>query len=307
MDEKVGYKMIEDTYKYLLKIAIIFLIILSFLVVYFIFTDSKTIKIGTKNMTEQQVIAYTLKDVIEAKTDYKVDLVTGMDTSSILNNALIHDDIDLYVEYSSVAFIELYKHEYENQSKEEIKEIIKKDYKKDNLNWYTDLGFENSNVIICGDVCYKEDINKLSEIPVDYNFNFGAAPYFYERSDGFNLLTNTYGFNNYKKTNLDSTLIYSAIENNDIDLGLSFSTDAKLYNNDNFKILEDDLLAFPSYEAGIVISDNALEKYPELSSVLSMFEDYFTTEDIQKYNKMVENDGYSAQEVGDLIAKEMLK
>ncbi len=298
--------MIEDTYKYLLKIAIIFLILLSFLIVYFIFTDSKTIKIGTKNMTEQQVIAYALKDVIEETTNYKVDLVTGMDTSSILNNALIHDDIDLYVEYSSVAFIELYNHEYKNQNKEEIKKEIKKDYKKDGLNWYTNLGFENSNAIICSDVCVDNDINKLSEIPQDYNFTFGAAPYFYERSDGFNLLVDTYGFNSYKKTNLDSTLVYSAISNNDIDLGLSFTTDAKLYSG-KYKELEDDKLAFPTYEAGIVVSDSALNKYPELGEVLEMFEGYFTTKEIQKYNNMVENDGNSAQEVGGIIAKEILK
>ncbi len=298
--------MIDKTYKYLLKVSIVFIVVLSILMVYFIVTDAKTIKIGTKNMTEQQVIAYALKDVIEDQTDYKVDLVTGMDTSSILNSALIHEDIDLYVEYSSVAFIELYNHVYDHQDKEEIKKEIQKDYKEDGLKWYADLGFENSNAIICSDVCVDNDINKLSEIPKDYNFNFGAAPYFYERSDGFNLLVNTYGFNSYKKTNLDSTLVYSAISNNDVDLGLSFSTDAKLYSG-KYKVLEDDKLAFPSYEAGIVVSESALDKYPDLSSVLDMFKDYFTTKEIQKYNKMVENDGYSAQEVGSLIAKDMLK
>ncbi len=72
-------------------------------------------------------------------------------------------------------------------------------------------------------------------------------------------------------------------------------------------MLEDDKLAFPSYEAGIVVSESALDKYSDLSSVLDMFKDYFTTKEIQKYNKMVENDGYSAQEVGSLIAKDMLK
>ncbi len=298
--------MIQNTYKYLIKVSLIFIFILAILMIHFIILDNKTIKIGTKNMTEQLIIANTLKDVIEEKTDYKVDLVTGMDTSSILNNALIHGDIDLYIEYSSVAFIELYKHEYNNQNKKEIEDIIKKDYKKDGLNWYENLGFENSNVIICSDVCKKNNISKLSMIPKDYNFNFGAAPYFYERSDGFNLLTDTYGFNNYKKTNLDSTLVYSAIDSNSVDLGLSFSTDPKLYTN-KYNVLEDDLLAFPTYQAGIVISDEALNKYPDIKGVLDMFNNYFSTKDIQKYNNMVENEKKDVKDVAFLISKKMLK
>lgn len=293
--------MIKETYLYLKKVIIIFVGLLVLISIYMYINDKNTIKIGTKNMTEQQIIAYALKDIIEDETNLKVDIVSGMDTSSILNSALKHGDIDLYMEYSSVAFIEIYKHKYENQSKEEVKEIIKKDYEKDDLIWETNLGFENSNVIICSNICKEENINKLSQIPKDYNFKFGAAPYFYKRSDGFNLLLNTYGFSNYKKLNIDSTLVYSAIKNQDVDLGLSFSTDAKLLTGD-YNYLEDDLNAFPKYEAGLVSSKETLKKYPELEGILKEFENSIKTEDIQKYNGMVENENYSVEDIGKLIA-----
>ncbi len=298
--------MIRQMYRRLFVIFIIFLIITLIFGVMCFKNDENTIKIGTKNFTEQKVIAYTIEDIIEKKTDYNVEVIEGMDTSSILNYALVRGDIDLYSEYSSVAFIELYQHQYDNQSNKKIMKTVKDDYESDGLEWRENLGFDNSNAIICGDYCSENHITKLSQIPVDAKLKFGAPIYFFSRSDGFNLLEDSYGYNNFKQVSLDNSLIYNAIDNDQVDLGLAFTTDAKLLTG-KYNVIEDDKKAFATYDAGLVVNKESLNKYPELAGCLELVEDYFSNSDIQKYNSMVENEHKDVKKIAKTISADILK
>ncbi len=297
--------MVNQMYQKLLIILISFLALTFILGIICFKNDENTIKIGTKNFTEQKVIAYTLEDIIEAKTDYQVEVVEGMDTSSILNYALKRGDIDLYSEYSSVAFIELYHHLYQNQTNTKIIKTIKQDYQSDGLLWYENLGFDNSNAIICGDYCNEHQITKLSQIPQEATLKFGAPIYFFSRSDGFNLLEDYYVFSNFKQISLDNSLIYNAIDNNQVDLGLAFTTDAKLLTG-KYNVIEDDLNAFAKYEAGLVVNQDSLNKYPELGSCLDLLANYFTNSDIQKYNGLVENEHEDVKVIAKTISSDIL-
>ncbi len=298
--------MINQQYKFLLKCICLLLVIVLGLSLYTINKNQNTIRIGAKNFTEQQVLAYALEDIIENQTDYEVDVVTGIDTTSILNNALLRQDLDLYIEYSSVAYIEIYQHLYDGESNAEIVDTIKQDYANDGLTWLVDLGFENSNAIICNQYCQEHDIDNLSDLESDAQFSFGAPIYFFKRSDGFNLLVDKYGYNNYQQVNLDSNLVYPALSSGEVDLGLAFTTDAKLATGD-YQIINDDQNAFSAYEAGIVVNDQSLDQFPGLEEILLQLNSYFTTEKIQEYNNMVENDGLSSQQVGELIADQFIK
>lgn len=297
--------MVNRMYRYVILSFIFLVVSVVFLQAYNYKNEQMTIKIGVKNLTEQQIVAYAIEDVVEAKTDYKVDVITGMDATSILNYALLRQDIDLYIEYSSVALIEIYHHMYEGQSNAQIIKTIKKDYQKDGLSWLVDLGFENSNAVICKEYCEKNNISKLSDIKAKQNFSFSSPLYFYERSDGFKLLEKTYGYQNVDKINLDLPLIFPAISNGESDLGLAFTTDAKLAS-EKYKVLDDDLNAFASYQAGIIVNDKSLKKFPDLEEILKQFEHKFTTKDIQAYNDMVENGDKSPQEIGKIISAELM-
>ncbi len=260
-------------------------------------SEKDTIKIGLKNLPEQRIIGTILKQKIEADTDYNVKLIYGLDATSFINSAVSNQNIDLYVEYSSVSFLEIFDHNYNHQTAEEILKQVKNDYEtKTNMTWITDLGFENSNEIICGEICRSNDITKYSQLNNYPEISFAAPVYFYERQDGYNMLKDTYDWNNIEINKMDPVIIYNAVKSNQIDTGLAFSTDAKLATGD-YVVLEDDKNAMPKYDAGIIVNNESLIEYPDLEKELKLFDDKFTTEKIQEMNNQLENEHQSEKEI----------
>lgn len=254
---------------------------------------NNTIYIGTKNLTEQQILANIYKDVIESNTDYNVRIISGLDTTSFVQNALLSEDIDMYVEYTSTAYLEVFKHQYNNQSKEEIVSELISDYANIGLELNSLLGFENSNAIICNQFC--DGISSVADLD-GKSFSFAAPAYFFERSDGYNLLADAYDFSNVEIVKADPIVIYQGILSGQIDVGLGFTTDAKLARED-IKVLTDDDLIFPRYDAMLVTRDDFTSEYPEVASEIDKVSGTISTTEIQDLNDKVENQGLSAKEV----------
>lgn len=259
-----------------------------------------TIYIGTKNLTEQQILANLYKEVIETNTDYRVRIISGLDTTSFVQSALLSNDIDMYVEYTSTAFLEVFKHQFKHQSSSEIVKTLNEDYRKLGLELNSLLGFENSNAIICSQYC--DGIDTISDLD-GQTFSFAAPAYFFERSDGYNLLTDEYDFSNVEIVKADPVIIYQGIISGQIDVGLGFTTDAKLARGD-INVLTDTDNVFPSYDAMLVTSGDFKTKYPEAAVAIEQINGTITTEEIQMLNDQVENQAMAVQEVANNYAVE---
>src|SRR5699024_2304672 len=57
--------------------------------------SASTIKIGTTNSSETQIIGYIVKGLIEEKTDLKVDMVNNLGSSIVQHQAMQNDDVDI--------------------------------------------------------------------------------------------------------------------------------------------------------------------------------------------------------------------
>lgn len=282
------------------KIKILLSCMFLFVVIYSISLlniDNNTITIGSKGFTEPKIVTYILKNEIEAQTDYKVKLFTGIGETSLLQGAMQKGDIDIYIDYTSTAYETVLGHTYSGQSNKEIYETVKKEYNnKYNEDWISLLGFENTNAVLCNDFCKENDITKLSQLKNYTDFSFAAQTDFFTRTDGLESLEKKYDFkiSEKNKIKLDHSLIYTALENNEVDLALGYTTDGQLYNSD-ITILEDDLNAFAKYDAGIVVNNNTLKEYPDLKKVLKSFEESISEKQMQKMNYEVDIMGESPQ------------
>jgi osmoprotectant transport system substrate-binding protein len=67
---------------------------------------------------------------------------------------------------------------------------------------------------------------------------------------------------------LDPGLVYTALKNNQVDLGLVYTTDGRVKGFD-LVLLEDDLHFFPPYNAVPVVRKAVLDKRPELAGLLN--------------------------------------
>ena len=236
---------------------------------------------------------------IEANTDIKVDRKFGIGGGTTnIQPAMLSGDLDIYVEYTGTAWLNVLKKDLpENHliNFEELSELYEKQFK---LKWLGLLGFNNTY----GLAISKED-SKTKNI-LDFSglaqqspeFTFGAEFDFFERSDAFPGLKKVYPFSFKKLEEMDINLRYQAFEQGKINAVDVFTTDAQIKKL-NLKVLQDDKNYFPNYEAGIVIRQEILEKYPEIESLLTQLQKKISTEKMQQLNYEVEIEKKSPAEV----------
>lgn len=178
---------------------------------------------------------------------------------------------------------------------EELNEIYQKQF---NLKWLGLLGFNNTyGLAISNENAQKKNITNYSQLALQSeNFTFGAEFDFFERSDAFPGLKKVYPFSFKKLEEMDINLRYQAFEQGKINAVDVFTTDAQIKKLD-LKVLQDDKNYFPSYEAGIVIRQEILEKYPELEPLLNKLQKKISTEQMQQLNYEVEIEKKTPAEV----------
>lgn len=261
--------------------------------------SAKTIVVASKPTSEQFILGEIIAQDIEANTDIKVDRKFGIGGGTTnIQPAMLSGDLDVYVEYTGTAWLNVLKKDLPVNhliNFEELSELYEKQFK---LKWLGLLGFNNTY----GLAISKED-SKTKTI-LDFSglaqqspeFTFGAEFDFFERSDAFPGLLKQYQFQFKKLEEMDINLRYKAFEEGKINAVDVFTTDAQIKKL-NLKVLQDDKNYFPNYEAGIVIRQEILEKYPEIEPLLNKLQKKISTEKMQQLNYEVEIEKKSPAEV----------
>jgi glycine betaine/choline ABC-type transport system substrate-binding protein len=145
-------------------------------------------------------------------------------------------------------------------------------------------------------------ISDFARVSADRTIGFGFE--FAEREDGYQGLVKTYDmrFNSAPKM-VDLALVYRALRDGEIDLGVGNSTDGVIQAL-NLTILEDDRNYFPPYDAVPVTRQRTLEKFPELGAVLNELGGILTEEEMQKANLQIDGDHVAATEIAKQIRAE---
>lgn len=68
--------------------------------------DAKKITVGTSNFTEAIILGNIYSELIEANTDYEVERRFNLAGAAVCFDALLNDDIDMFVEYTGTASYE---------------------------------------------------------------------------------------------------------------------------------------------------------------------------------------------------------
>ena len=127
---------------------------------------------------------------------------------------------------------------------------------------------------------------------------------FYARPDGLKPLQEAYGFEFSRSAvkRMDSGLVYEALKNGDVDVGVAFATDGRIPAFD-FVVLEDDQGYFPSYALAPVVRDEVLEANPKIGDLLNEMSAKLDSETMAGLNAQVDVDRKSVENV----AAEFLK
>lgn len=269
-------------------------------------SSGKKIIVATKPTAEQYILGEIISQLVENNTDIEVIRKFGIGGgTSNIHPAMLKGEIDIYPEYTGTAWLFILK-EPQMNNPDSLYSALKKAYAGQfNLEWVCRLGFNNTFTLALPESeAQNQKITTFSELAQKSNgFIFGAEFDFFEQDDGFTGLNKIYPFNFKSNVELDINLKFQALENNTVDIINAFSTDSRIRQM-NLRVLKDDKQFFPAYQAGIVIRNESLQKYPELKGLLKRLENTISDSAMLQLNYEVEIEKKSPNEVAANFLKQ---
>lgn len=225
-----------------------------------------TVRVATKNFTEQFILGEIIAQLIEAKTHLHVERYFNLGTTEILQRSIVGGQIDIYPEYTGTAYLTVLNLPYTGLGAHALFEKVQADYQnKYNILWLAPLGFNNTQAIVVRDeFAIQYHLNTISDlVPMQQLLIMGAPPEFVSRPDALPGLEKAYGLHFGKVKQLEPNLMYLAIFQKQVNTIMAFSTDGRIEKY-HLRILQDDKNLFLPYDASILIRQSTLEKYPEM-------------------------------------------
>ena len=248
-------------------------------------TDGLTVRIGTKNFTEQLILGELMAQLIEARTDLRVERRFNLGGTMICHEALKSGAIDLYAEYTGTALTSILKQSVIADPDRAYETVTREYRQRFAVDWLRPFGFNNtytSTVRKSDDTSRK--LRTISDlIAISGMFRAGFTAEFSERPDGYPGLRRAYGLQFREVRDLDPALMYQAIANREVDVICAFATDGRIAAFE-LKPLRDDRGFFPPYEAAPVIRTEVLQEHPELREVLELLAGRLDDATMQRLN-----------------------
>ncbi|WP_068785812.1 glycine betaine ABC transporter substrate-binding protein [Paenibacillus phocaensis] len=258
--------------------------------------SGKEITIGSKNFTENVLLAHMMADLIEAKSDIKVKRTMNLGGSNVVWNALKNNEVQLYPDYTGTIVANYYQEQTGNSDEtlEKTKELVKQDH----LAFLEPFGINNTYTLaVTRETADKYNLKTFSDLAkVSQDMVLGVEFEFLDRDDGYPGIQKLYSMNFKDTKGMDHGIMYQAIEDGETDVTNAYATDAQIKVH-NLVILEDDKEFFPPYDAGPVVRQDTLEQFPELTEILNALQGQLTEEEMQELNAQVDLEGLREDEV----------
>ena len=232
---------------------------------------SSEIVVASKPTAEQYILGEIIARLIEERTSIPVKRTFGIGGgTSNIHPAILSGEIDIYPEYTGTAWLFVLKKQKINNPETLFNALTEQYSKEYQLSWVTRFGFNNTFTLALPETTAKaEGITSISDLAqLSNRFTFGAEFDFFEREDGFPGLSKLYSLEFMRVVELDVNLKFNAVENKSVDVINAFSTDSRI-SQMKLRTLRDDKYYFPAYQAGIVVRNETLNKYPELRLLLN--------------------------------------
>jgi len=277
--------------------------------------DKKVVRVGSKEFTEQLLLGQITLQVLE-DAGYKVDDRTGVAGSNKVRTALLSKEIDIYWEYTGTAWLSHLQHDQPLTDPEDCYTQVKNEDATNGVAWLTYAPFNNTYTIMMRRAQAEElGIKTLSELGAYLAANPSALAFavdheFTARADGLPGLESTYQFKlpEDKIIVMDNAIVYKALKENQVDIGMGFSTDGRIQAFDLVN-LADDLAFFPAYNPAPNLRADFAAENPEIVALLEKVAAKLDNESIMQMNYLVDIEQKTPAEVAkdwlvsmDLIA-----
>jgi osmoprotectant transport system substrate-binding protein len=228
----------------------------------------QAVRVGSKNFTEQFVLAEIYAQALEAagiKTEKKLNLGGTL----IAQKAMEEKQIDFYPEYTGTMLLAVLKQEPMTDAKA-VYDKVKEAYAKMGFVVLNQSNLNNGYVMVVrADTAQKYKLETLSDLTrVAKDLKIGAGPEFRDRKDGLPGLKAKYDMVFGEDLQMAIGLRYQALKNDQIQVVNGYSTDGMI-SAMKLKRLRDDKSLWPPYFVVPVIRREALDANPKIGEVLN--------------------------------------
>ena len=262
----------------------------------------QVVRVGSKNFTEQFVLAEIYAQALEAagiKTEKKLNLGGTL----IAQKAMEEKQIDFYPEYTGTMLLAVLKAEPMNEPKA-VYNKVKEAYAKMGFELLNQSNLNNGySMVVRPETAQKYKLETLSDLAkVAKELKIGAGPEFRDRKDGLPGLKDKYGMVFGEDLQMAIGLRYQALKSDQVQVVNGYSTDGMI-SALKLKRLRDDKSLWPPYFVVPVIRRETLEANPKIGDVLNRVSALLDEATMAQMNLQVDGDKLEPRDV----ARDFLK
>lgn len=215
----------------------------------------RPVRIGTKTFTEQ----YILGDLIAVVLTANGFTTTRMDSlgSTIIFDALRHDEIDVYVDYSGTIWANHMERSGGGDRAAVLAEMTRWLQRQHGIVSLGSLGFENTYALAMRqDRAAALGLHSIDDLStVAAGLVIGGDYEFFGRPE-WRQLHDVYQLDFARQVSFDSTFMYDAVARGEVDVISAFSSDGRIEALD-LVVLDDTRGVIPPYDAVVLLSPTA--------------------------------------------------
>lgn len=245
------------------------------------------IVVGAKAFTEQ----YILAELIERRLTAAGARVERRDNlgSTIAFDALASGEIDVYVDYTGTIWATVMDRPRPVERQRMLAEMTGWLYREHGVLALGPLGFENAyGFAMTREGAAALGARSLADLtPHAANLSVGGDPEVFSRSEWL-ATRDTYGLSGIETRAMDSTFMYSAVRDGQVDIISAYTTDGRIAAFD-LVVLDDPRGVLPPYDAVILLSPEAAAR-PGLSAALAPLVGAIDADAMREANRQVDLD-----------------
>jgi osmoprotectant transport system substrate-binding protein len=267
-----------------------------------------TVRVGSTNFAEQTLLGEIYGQMLEAN-GYTVERKLNLGTREIVEPALESGQIDMYVEYlaTMLAFVT------KNGTPGSTDPAVTAKSLQDALTprGITVLAYapadDTNGFAVTKATADKYHLSKISDLaPVASQLVLGGPPECPTRPFCLQGLEQTYGlkFKDFKPLDAGGPVTVAALEGNQVDVGVLFTSDAVIAQR-GFVLLQDDKHLQLSDNIAPVVRNDVLSKAPDMKALIDSVSAKITQSELTALNKQVGVDRVDPKDAASAWLKKM--
>lgn len=266
--------------------------------------SSVDITVGSKDFTENQILAEMLAQSVEAGGG-SVERQINLGGTNVNREALLSGDIGVYPDYNGTGWTEHLGNEDPSSDPDELTKLVREqDLEENNIHWLGQSDFSNTYGFATGPALTEEnggafDFDSMATYLKDNpDATVCMETEFPDRSDGLVLFEDATGYEipQDQQEILDTGIIYNETAEGNCQFGEIFTTDGRIPELDLTVVEDDNTMIL--YNVSYDFNDDAFQQAPEdFATISEAILNDFESDTMADLNKRVDVDGETLEDV----------